>query len=113
MSVRCATRARIEAGHRYGGFYRGDLANPLPMALVALDAMGADDAAAARLDPAHLTLHAIARALLDAYAVCCDDEHDVKLAYRCWREWQARGDDLYRRCASARVCEALAEMELC
>jgi hypothetical protein len=29
------------------------------------------------------------------------DEHDVKLAYTCWREWQVYGDDLYRRAASA------------
>jgi hypothetical protein len=36
-------------------------------------------------------------------AVKCDDEHDVKLAYSCWREWQRSGDDLYRRAASARV----------
>jgi Questin oxidase-like len=40
-------------------------------------------------------------------AAQCDDEHDVKLAYSCWREWQRRGDDLYRRVASARVCHAL------
>jgi len=39
-------------------------------------------------------------------AVLCEDEHDVKLAYSCWREWQHRGDDLYRRAASARVCAA-------
>lgn len=37
----------------------------------------------------------------------CDDEHDVKLAYSCWREWQRSGDDLYRRAASARVAHAL------
>ena len=53
----------------------------------------------------------------------CDDEHDVKFAYSCWREWQARGapptgtgsnvDDLYRRAASARVCHALAAHEAC
>ena len=36
-------------------------------------------------------------------AVKRDDEHDIKLAYSCWREWQHRGDDLYRRAASARV----------
>ena len=36
----------------------------------------------------------------------CDDEHDVKLAYTCWREWQRSGDDLYRRAASARVSRA-------
>jgi hypothetical protein len=39
----------------------------------------------------------------------CDDEHDVKFAYSCWREWQASRDELYRRAASARVCHALAE----
>ena len=34
-----------------------------------------------------------------AAATC--DEHDIKLAYTCWREWQVYGDDLYRRAASA------------
>ena len=33
----------------------------------------------------------------------CEDEHDVKLVYSCWREWEHRRDDLYRRAASARV----------
>jgi hypothetical protein len=42
-------------------------------------------------------------AQVHAGAARCDDEHDVKLAYSCWREWQHRGDDLYRRAASARV----------
>jgi questin oxidase-like protein len=41
-------------------------------------------------------------------AALCDDEHDVKFAYSCWREWQAYGDDLYRRAASARVSAAMA-----
>ncbi len=36
-------------------------------------------------------------------AVKREDEHDIKLAYSCWREWQHRGDELYRRAASARV----------
>ena len=36
-------------------------------------------------------------------AIRCEDEHDVKLAYTCWREWQRTGDDLYRRVAAARV----------
>jgi hypothetical protein len=40
---------------------------------------------------------------IHARAVLRDDEHDIKLAYSCWREWQHRGDDLYRRAASARV----------
>ena len=40
MSVRPATRQRIEAAHRFSAFYRGYLANHLPMALVALDAHG-------------------------------------------------------------------------
>ena len=45
---------------------------------------------------------------IHAHAVRCDDEHDIKLAYSCWREWQHRGDDLYRRVASARVTAAVA-----
>lgn len=40
---------------------------------------------------------------IHARAVKRDDEHDIKLAYSCWREWEHRGDDLYRRAASARV----------
>lgn len=40
---------------------------------------------------------------IHARAVKREDEHDIKLAYSCWREWQHRGDDLYRRAASARV----------
>ena len=40
---------------------------------------------------------------IHARAVKREDEHDIKLAYSCWREWQHRGDDLYRRVASARV----------
>lgn len=46
-------------------------------------------------------------------AAACDDEHDVKFAYSCWREWQWRGDDLYRRAGSARVCHALAALAEC
>ena len=42
-------------------------------------------------------------AAIHANAVKREDEHDIKLAYSCWREWQHRGDDLYRRAASARV----------
>lgn len=44
MSIRPATRDLIEASLRYDATYRGHLANHLPMALVALDRMGADDA---------------------------------------------------------------------
>ena len=40
---------------------------------------------------------------IHARAVQREDEHDIKLAFSCWREWQHRGDDLYRRAASARV----------
>ncbi|MEP7261019.1 MAG: questin oxidase family protein [Usitatibacter sp.] len=43
---------------------------------------------------------------IKARAIRCEDEHDIKFAYSCWREWQHRGDDLYRRVASARVCSA-------
>lgn len=41
-----------------------------------------------------------------ARAVRCEDEHDVKLVHTCWREWQSRGDDLYRRVAASRVSQA-------
>jgi hypothetical protein len=40
---------------------------------------------------------------IHARALDREDEHDIKLAYTCWREWQHRGDDLYRRAASARL----------
>jgi hypothetical protein len=43
---------------------------------------------------------------IHARAADCDDEHDVKFAYSCWREGQATHHDLYRRAASARVCHA-------
>lgn len=46
-------------------------------------------------------------------ACACDDEHDVKFAYSCWREWQCYGDDLYRRAASARVCAATRQAPAC
>jgi hypothetical protein len=50
---------------------------------------------------------------IHARALLCDDEHDVKLAYTCWREWQESGDDLYRRVASAQVCHAVAAGVAC
>lgn len=34
-------------------------------------------------------------------AAVATDEHDIKLAYAAWREWQHYGDDCYRRIASA------------
>ena len=46
-------------------------------------------------------------------AAGCDDEHDVKLAYSCWREGAHYRDDLYRRVASSRVCHALRESMAC
>jgi hypothetical protein len=46
-------------------------------------------------------------------AARCDDEHDVKLAYSCWREWQRTADETYRRAASARVCHAQREAMAC
>jgi hypothetical protein len=48
-----------------------------------------------------------------AAAIACDDEHDVKFAYSCWREWQGSGDSLYRRAASARVRHALRAERMC
>lgn len=53
MTVRAATRARIEEAHRFGAIYRGYLASHLPMALVALDEMGATDARIASWAAAH------------------------------------------------------------
>ena len=57
MSVRPATLQRIEEAHRFSAFYRGYLANHLPMALVALDHMGADDARLARFEREHVKTH--------------------------------------------------------
>lgn len=42
-------------------------------------------------------------------ATSCRDEHDIKIAYTCWREWQRTGDDLYRQATSARLHEAQEE----
>ena len=44
MSASAAARRRIEAAHRYGAIYRGGLASHHPMAIAALDAMGASEA---------------------------------------------------------------------
>lgn len=55
MTVRSATRARIEEAHRFGAIYRGYLASHLPMALVALDEMGASDARIAAWAASHRT----------------------------------------------------------
>lgn len=52
--IRDATRERIEVAHRFGAFYRGYLASHYPMALVSLDAMGADDAALDRFSERYL-----------------------------------------------------------
>ena len=41
-------------------------------------------------------------------AVASTDEHDIKLAYTCWQEWQDSGDDLYRRAASATLAPTAA-----
>ncbi|MDO8757548.1 MAG: hypothetical protein Q7J64_06030, partial [Elusimicrobiota bacterium] len=37
------TRSLLEAGCRHSAFYERDLANHLPMTLIALDALGADE----------------------------------------------------------------------
>ena len=47
--IRAATRALIEDAHCHDAFYRDGFANHLPMALVALDAMGATDSEIVRL----------------------------------------------------------------
>lgn len=41
-------------------------------------------------------------------AAASTDEHDLKLAYSAWREWQHYGDDLYRRVASASLAPIAA-----
>ena len=46
-------------------------------------------------------------------ALACEDEHDVKLAYSCWREGAHYGNDLHRRVASAVVCAAQREAMPC
>lgn len=57
MSLRAATRARLEESHAYSAFYRGSFANHLPMALVALDHMGASDAQIARFAERYTQAH--------------------------------------------------------
>nr|MDQ3028073.1 questin oxidase family protein [Pseudomonadota bacterium] len=54
MSVAAGTRARIEAAHRSSAFYRGYLANHHPMAMVALDGMGASPADLDRFESSYL-----------------------------------------------------------
>ncbi|HEX5130153.1 MAG TPA: questin oxidase family protein, partial [Usitatibacter sp.] len=44
MSASAAASRRIAAAHRYGAIYRGGLASHHPMAITALDAMGASEA---------------------------------------------------------------------
>lgn len=39
-------------------------------------------------------------------AAAASDEHDIKLAYAAWREWQHYGDDRYRRIAAATLAPA-------
>ena len=57
MSVRASTLARLEESHRYSAFYRGYFANHLPMALVALDHMGATDAQVERFADRYARAH--------------------------------------------------------
>ncbi|QJR10234.1 hypothetical protein DSM104443_01288 [Usitatibacter rugosus] len=57
MSLKPSTVARIEAAHRFGAFYRGYLANHLPMALASLDRMGADEATLERFEAQHVETH--------------------------------------------------------
>lgn len=45
---------------------------------------------------------------IHARANASTDEHDIKLAYTCWREWRDSGDDLYRRAASAALAPTAA-----
>jgi hypothetical protein len=54
MSVGAATRARIEAAHRFGAVYGSGLASHYPMAIAALDAMGATEAELDTFDARYL-----------------------------------------------------------
>lgn len=54
--------------------------------------------------------HSLDWPAIHARAVACDDEHDIKIVYSCWRQWQRLGDDLYRRVASAKVA-SLAQVK--
>lgn len=85
--IRAATRERIEAAHRYGAFYRGYLASHYPMALVALDAMGADDAAIDRFGGHYLAnLEPIEDAVV---AIAPGDEAAHLGSPRAFPEWVA------------------------
>ena len=92
MTVRAATLARIEEAHRFSAFYRGDLANHLPMALVALDAMGADDAALARFQSRYEVMHLEALSA-PTFEIAGGDEarhFGDALAFPAWVEYFAR-----------------------
>jgi hypothetical protein len=132
MSVRPATVARIEGAHRFSAFYRGGLANHLPMALVALDAMGAQNAAWVAYFERRIRAYAATGnfTLLHGVTAC----HAARLLARFARDrdaalrrlwaalvaaymgegcpapggWALAGSD-----ASAQVCPAPAEMEAC
>ena len=85
--IRPGTRARIEAAHRFGAFYRGYLASHYPMALVSLDAMGADDAALDRFGEHYLrNLEPIERAVV---TIVPGDEAAHMGSPRSFPEWVA------------------------
>ena len=88
--IRPGTRARIEAAHRFGAFYRGYLASHYPMALVSLDAMGADDAALDRFGERYLgNLEPIGKAVV---TIVPGDEAAHLGSPRSFPEWVAYFD---------------------
>lgn len=88
--IRAGTRERIEAAHRFGAFYRGYLASHYPMALVSLDAMGADDAALDRFGERYLTnLEPMQRAVV---TILPGDEAAHLGSPRAFPEWVAYFD---------------------
>ncbi|HXF80756.1 MAG TPA: questin oxidase family protein [Usitatibacter sp.] len=88
--IRAGTRARIEAAHRFGAFYRGYLASHYPMALVSLDAMGADDAALDRFGGRYLAnLEPIGSAVV---TIAPGDEAAHMGSPRAFPEWVAYFD---------------------
>lgn len=95
MSIGPATRARIEGAHRFSAFYRRYLANHLPMALVALDAMGATDADMSRFQARYEAQ--LEPLLVAREAIPADDENrklGVVQAFPSWFEFFAHRIEL-------------------
>ena len=85
MSAGEGARVRIEAAHRYGAIYRNGLASHHPMAIAALDAMGASDADMDRFEARYLPqLEPLQRAVV---AIQPGDEAAHLGSPRAFAEW--------------------------